>query len=84
MAIIDPGTCYLKEDCRLKHIMNDILFTTMKIMANSPGLYEHLGETPLTILYADNKNNILDFSQYLDTLKIQLRKAEKRQYGIKS
>jgi Ni,Fe-hydrogenase III large subunit len=58
-------------------LMADIFVTTTKIQKKFPELYENLWETPL---FLSRKRGLgtVDFEQYLESLKTQLKTFEKR------
>lgn len=75
------ATCHSKEtqyqsimrkEIMQKQLMNEIFVVTAMIQKEFPELYEHLSETPLFL--SDNIEGIslVDFKQYLESLKTQL------------
>ena len=61
-----------------KKLMNEIFAVTTMIQKEFPELYLHLSETPLFL--SDNEKGIstVDFEQYLESLKMQLKAFKKR------
>ncbi|MEO4006215.1 MULTISPECIES: hypothetical protein [unclassified Flavobacterium] len=60
-----------------RKLMREIFTITVIIQKEFPELYEHLGETPLFLSYGEDQMAIIDFEQYLESIKQQLSIAEK-------
>jgi len=63
------------------HLQNkltkEILLVTMMIQKSYPELYNLLSETPLFISSAKKEIKVVDFEQYLESLKMQLNTFSK-------
>ncbi len=66
------GKQIIKKDVVQKKLMNEILGVTTMIQKEFPELYVHLNETPLFLSNSIEGISLVDFEQYLESLKAQL------------
>jgi len=59
-----------------KAILKEILHVTAKIQSEFPTLYSTLSESPDSYMMPEEGSGIIEFSTYLDSIKVQLSRLQ--------